>query len=83
MKKTDIWRWIERIISIAAILYLVIDNVTLRTTLKITLENVVKNDEKQNEYIQRQNEINGKFIILYDRFIPTGTGATEEETEGE
>ena len=48
------------------------DQAVLETKLNVLIEN----DEKQEEYIDRQNEINGKFLILYDYFI-TGPGTEE------
>lgn len=83
-KKVDIWRWVERVIAIASIAYLLVSNAELRTTLKNTLEQIKDNDERQDEYIDRQNEINGKWLMLYDYFIAPSAGAgTEEETEGD
>lgn len=75
----DTWRWIERGMSIAAIIGMFI---VWRSDTKVwqkTIEDLTKSDEKQEEYIKNQNEINGKFIILYDYFIRAGA---EEENEG-
>jgi hypothetical protein len=83
MKKVDIWRWVERVIALSSIAYLLISNGELRATLKNTVEQIKQNDAKQDEYIDRQNEINGKWLMLYDYFIAPSAGAgTEEETEG-
>jgi len=83
-KKMDIWRWVERIIALGSLVYLLTSNVQLRTTLNITVEQIKENDEVQDKYIERQNEINGKWLILYDYFIAPGAGSgTEEETEGD
>ena len=69
MKKTDLWRWIERILSIAAIVSMFVAWRVDQAKWKVTVESLVESDEKQETYIQRQNEINGKFLILYDFFI--------------
>ena len=73
------WKWVERGISIAVILSMFIAWRVDQAKWKVTVEGLIKSDEKQTEYINRQNEINGKFIILYDYFI-AGTGAEEKET---
>lgn len=82
MKKTDLWRWIERGLSIAAILSMFIAWRVDQAKWKITVESLIESDEKQETYIQRQNEINGKFLILYDYFINgsggDGAGPAEE-----
>lgn len=44
---------------------------------KTTVDGLIKSDEKQTQYIENQNEINGKFLILYDYFI-VGSRQTEE-----
>ena len=76
MDKT--WRWIERGVSIAAIVGMFIAWRVDQAKWNITVEGLIKSDEKQTEYIENQNEINGKFIILYDYFIHGGAGAEEE-----
>lgn len=81
MKKIDVWKWAQRIAVLAGLLYLGIDNIILRTTINNKLENIITNDKTQNEYIQNQNEINGKFIILYDYFITGSTRPRAEEEE--
>ena len=70
------WTWVERGISIAVILSMFIAWRVDQAKWKVTVESLIKSDEKQTEYINRQNEINGKFIILYDYFI-AGTGSEE------
>ena len=82
MKKVDIWRWVERIIALGSIVYLISSNAELRATLKNTVEQIKENDAKQDEYIDRQNEINGKWLMLYDYFIAPSAGTDQEETEG-
>ena len=77
--KKDIWRWAERIVLLGAITAMLVNNVSLRTTLKNTVEQIKANDEKQDQYISNQNEINGKFLILYDYFINGSSGSREEE----
>ena len=67
--KKDIWRWVERSISLAAIVSMFIAWRVDQAKWKVTVEGLIKSDEKQTMYIENQNEINGKFIILYDYFI--------------
>ena len=76
--KKDMWRWVERVISIAIIAGLIIDAQVDKRTWKESMKQSKEKDEKHDEYISRQNEINGKFIILYDYFI-AGAGAGAEE----
>ena len=79
MKKTDLWRWFERILSIAAIVSMFVAWRVDQAKWKVIVESLVKSDEKQEEYIQRQNEINGRFLILYDYFVTGSAGAGAEE----
>lgn len=79
MKKTDIWRWVERFISLSIIIGMFTAWRVDQATWKVTIKNLVESDEKQETYIQNQNEINGKFLILYDYFITGSTGAGAEE----
>lgn len=72
------WKWIERGISIVAIISMFIAWRVDQAKWKTTVDNLIKSDEKQTEYIKNQNEINGKFLILYDYFI-AGARSGEEE----
>ena len=76
MKQADIWRWVERGISILAILAMFVAWRVDQAQWKTIVNNLIENDEKQEEYIKNQNEINGKFLILYDYFI-SGAGAED------
>jgi uncharacterized membrane-anchored protein YhcB (DUF1043 family) len=78
MDKTKIWHWIERAVSLSAIIGLAIGLIIQGTKWRVTVEELKISDEKQEEYIKKQNEINGQFIILYDYFI---NGARTEEGE--
>jgi hypothetical protein len=73
-KKTDIWRWIERGLSLLAIVSMFVAWRVDQAKWKVTVDNLIRNDEKQQTYIDTQNEINGKFLILYDYFIAGGAG---------
>ena len=77
----DIWRWVERGISIAAIVTMFIGWRVDQAKWKMTVNSLIKSDEKQTEYISNQNEINGKFLILYDYFITgsAGTGDAKDQ----
>ena len=81
MKKADVWRWVERGISIAAIVSMFIAWRVDQAKWKVTVNALIQSDERQKEYMENQNEINGKFIILYDYFI-TGAGAAGAGEEG-
>lgn len=72
------WRWVERAISILAIISMFVAWRVDQAKWKTTVDNLIDNDEKQEEYIKNQNEINGKFIILYDYFI---SGSDPEDTD--
>ena len=76
MKQPDIWRWVERGISLLAIMGMFVAWRVDQAQWKTTVNNLIDNDEKQESYIKNQNEINGKFIILYDYFI-SGAGAED------
>ena len=76
MKQPDIWRWVERIGSLITVLGLGVALIVTTTRYRVITEQIKENDEKQDEYIKNQNEINGKFIILYDYFI-SGAGAED------
>lgn len=75
------WQWIERGIYLISIIIGVLlflrdeakDDALIETKLNILIEN----DEKQETYIERQNEINGKFVILYDYFINSDKPGTD------
>ena len=71
------WKWLERGVSIILIIGMFIAWRVDQAKWKTTVEGLIKTDEKQTEYIERQNEINGKFIILYDYFI-AGAGQAEK-----
>jgi hypothetical protein len=77
--KKDYWRWVERGISIAAIVGMFVAWQSDRAKWKTILDNVVSNDEKRTEYWNRQNEINGR-ILMYMQLDAAGSGTgTEEE----
>lgn len=78
MKKVDIWRWIERAVLIGALAGTLLSKRADKATYEVKLNILIENDAKQEIYIDNQNIINGKFIILYDHFI-TGPGARPTE----
>lgn len=64
-KKYDvIWRWVERGISLLAIVSMFIAWQNDRAKWGTKLDTLIENDEKRTEYWNRQNEINGR-ILLY------------------
>lgn len=76
MKQTDIWRWIERILSIGAIVGMFVAWQSDRAKWKTILEDMIENDEKREQYWNRQNEINGR-ILMYMELDASGAGAGE------
>lgn len=74
----DKWKWIERGISIILLLGMFVSWRIDQAKWKTIVEGLIKSDEKQTQYIENQNEINGKFLILYDYFI-IGSGQAKEE----
>ena len=76
------WHWIERAVWVIGIIVTVLvsykSNAKKDAIIETQLNILIKNDEKQETYINRQNEINGKFLILYDHFIHGGPGTGEE-----
>ncbi len=74
----DKWKWIERGISIILLIGMFVSWRIDQTKWKTTVEGLIKSDEKQTQYIENQNEINGKFLILYDYFI-VGSRQTKED----
>ena len=57
------WKWVERGISIAVILSMFIAWRTDQAKWSTKLDTLIKNDEKRTEYWNRQNEINGRFLM--------------------
>jgi len=76
------WTWIERAVWALGIIITVLvsykSNAKKDAIIETQLNILIESDEKQETYIERQNEINGKFLILYDYFIHGGPGAGEE-----
>ena len=70
------WKWIERGISIAVILSMFIAWRTDQAKWSTKLDTLIKNDEKRTEYWNRQNEINGRFL-MYLQLDGDGTGPGE------
>lgn len=84
MKKTDIWRWVERLIMVGTILGMIykfgIKDAVWRTEVNMKLETLIKNDEKQEQRMSNQNDINGS-LLDYLRDRDGWTEPSEEETE--
>jgi len=78
MKKIN-WHWIERVGTWSTMIGMAIALIVTVTRYRVIVDELKKSDEKQDEYIKNQNEINGKFLILYDYFIVGGAGSEEEE----
>lgn len=81
MRKRDVWRWVERAISIAAILGILMGWSRDRAVWNTKLDTLIKNDEKREAYWNNQNTINGG-ILEYMRNNRSSTGSTEEGPEG-
>jgi anti-sigma-K factor RskA len=60
--KKDMWRWLERGISIAAVVAMFIAWRTDHARWETKLQTLINNDEKRTEYWNRQNEINGRIL---------------------
>jgi len=77
--KTNAWRWVERIISITVVVGMFIAWQKDKAVWSTKLETLIENDGKQEKRWDNQGEINGKFLILYDYFIPDSPGTGAEE----
>lgn len=80
--KKESWTWIERAVWALGIIITVLvsykSNAKKDAIIETQLNILIESDGKQETYIERQNEINGKFLILYDYFISGSTGTGEE-----
>ena len=74
--KKDNWKWIERGISIAVIVGMLIGWQSDRAKWSTKLDTLIQNDEKRTEYWNRQNEINGRFL-MYLQLDSTKPGTGE------
>ena len=78
MKKTDMWRWIERGISIAAILGILLGWQKDRAVWNSKLDTLIRNDEKREAYWNNQNTINGG-ILEHMRTHRNSTGTEDSD----
>ncbi len=91
MKKTDIWRWIERVILIGTIVGIYVskrvDKAKMnfeREQWRTTINNLIENDKIQDEFIINQGKINEKSNLVFDLFLQRWgiSGTSEEDEEG-
>lgn len=78
MRRRDVWRWIERAISIVAILGILMGWSRDRAVWNTKLDTLIKNDENRTTYWHNQNLINGG-ILEHMRNNPHSSGSSEEE----
>lgn len=82
-KEVDVWRWIERLVLIGGIIGMWVSNkvseATFRTEVKMDLQYLKKNDEKQEGYWEDQLEWSGTVNEFIRNSINTSR-PTEEET---
>ena len=72
--KKETWHWIERAISIIVLLGMFVAWQSDRAKWSTKLDTLIQNDEKNTEYWNKQNEINGR-IIMYIQLNDGGPGA--------
>lgn len=78
----DVWKWIERIISIGTIIGLLVATIVSNRELKTTVRENKEYNEKVQTYIDNQNVINGKFDAVFNIVIGWA-GGTPQKTEEE
>jgi len=78
---TDIWTFLKRAGIVLAILIPSAGWLVSTVRYRVIVDNLKASDEKQEERWDEQQEINGKFITLYEFFIDRPRGSAEENEE--
>lgn len=61
--KANNWKWIERAVLIGGMIGMFVAWQSDRAKWSTKLDTLIQNDEKRTEYWNRQNEINGRFLM--------------------
>ena len=85
MKKSDIWRLVERAVLVGTILGMFYKNnlkeAVWKAEVNIQLKTLLSNDEKQETRMSNQNDINDD-LLDYLRERDNWTRSSEEGSEG-